>query len=69
MADTVKIDRDALADLVMAVTMLTRIIQRNTKNIIIPDDDLEKLKYVNKLIETAMKSFDNHNKPLTNDTE
>jgi len=67
MADLVVIERDALADLVVAVNMLTKIIQTYTKDVLVTDDELDKLKYVNKLIETAMRSFDNHNNPLKND--
>ena len=67
MADLVLIERDALADLVVAVNMLTKIIQTSTQQVLLPDEELDKLKYVNKLVETAMKSFDNYNKPPQND--
>jgi len=63
MADLVLIERDALADLVVAVNMLTKIIQTSTQQVLLPDEEIDKLKYVNKLVETAMKSFDNYNKP------
>lgn len=67
MADLVLIERDALADLVVAVNMLTKIIQTSTQQVLLPDEEIDKSKYVNKLVETAMKSFDNHNKPPQND--
>jgi|JI8StandDraft_1071087.scaffolds.fasta_scaffold211489_2 hypothetical protein len=67
MADLVLIERDALADLVVAVNMLTKIIQTSTQQVLLPDEEIDKLKYVNKLVETAMKSFDNYNKPPQND--
>ena len=63
MADLVVIERDALADLVVAVNMLTKIIQTSAQQVLLPDEEIDKLKYVNKLVETAMKSFDNYNKP------
>lgn len=63
MADLVVIERDALADLVVAINMLTKIIQTSNQNVLLSDEEVDKLKYVNKLIETAMKSFDNYNKP------
>lgn len=63
MEDLVIMDRNALADLVIAVNMLTKIIKTHNEHNMMPDEELDKLRYINKLIETAMQSFDNHNPP------
>lgn len=63
MSDLVKIDRGALLDLIQAISELTTLIANGSKPKTVQDliDENNKIKYVDKLFETAMNSYKNNN--------
>lgn len=61
MSEKVIIDRDALADLVKAVEILTQTVKEKIKYSPLTEEEENKMKYVNKLVLTSMASFENNN--------
>jgi hypothetical protein len=63
MSDLVKIDRGALLDLIKAISELTNIIANGSKDKSVQDliDENNKIKYVDKLFQTAMESYKTNN--------
>lgn len=59
--DLILMDRNGLADLVVAIQELTLIIQERAVTYPLSEYEEEKLKYVNKLIQTSTQSFENNN--------
>ena len=60
--DLILLDRGGLSDLLMAIQELTLIIQSMAEQVPLSEYEEEKLKYINKLIQTSSKSFTNNNK-------
>jgi len=63
MSDLVKIDRGALLDLTKAIEILANVMSNKNKERTLEEmeSDNDRLMYVNKLVITAMASFDKHN--------
>jgi hypothetical protein len=61
MEDIIVIDRNAVADLVKSIEILTLIIQGKIPESPLTEEEESRLKYVNKCVEYSMQSFEKHN--------
>ena len=61
MPDLIKLDRDALLDLIKAIEILSSVIQ--TKAPYLSNEEMDRIMYVNKLVITATDNY-NINNPL-----
>lgn len=59
--DIVLIERLALADLIKSVEILTLVIQERVKVVPLDENEEDRLKYVNKCMQTSIQSFEKYN--------